>query len=114
MDLYHMHIQRPQIHLDWTINISNIISILLGIFMLIGGYYNLKSEIAINQSTNEAKFQLVDRLFQGQTTVNASLNNKIDGVNSSLSQQLQASTADIKADIRELRVDVLTPPIPRK
>lgn len=103
-----MHLSKPNVTFDWTINVSNLISILIGLVVVISSYYSLKGEVETARAVNETRFELIDKMFSNQNQTNMITSQKIEQVHKDLTNQLQNSTEDIKADIRELRSDVIT------
>lgn len=109
-----MNTHLPQVHFDWTINVTNLITILFFIGTAIAGWYSLKSEVDVNKNTSELRFQTVDRELIQQGQINAGLNQKIDATSQDLKNSLRDSTADIKADIRALQEEVIKSEVTRR
>ncbi len=78
----------PNIKLDWTINLSSLVSTLSFLGMCVMGWYNLKQEVAVNKATSDVKFSQIDSSF------------------ADVKAEIVSNTLDIKSDIRDLRADL--------
>lgn len=100
-------VHMPKVSFDWTINVTNLISILFFLATMIAGWYSLKAEVEVNQNTANLKFLSVEKALSDQQIINNQINQKIDMSSSDVKQALRDSTSDIKADIRELQVEII-------
>ena len=81
----------PKVQLDWTINVSSLAGLILFILSAVGGWYNLKAEVALNKATTEIRLNQLD---SGLTEVKT---------------EFLRNTNEIKGDLKELRNDVIRP-----
>lgn len=111
MEDHHMHM--PKLHFDWTINVTNLITIVFFLATVVAGWYDLKSEVAVDKTSSDIKFQNIDRAFVQQEEINAETNARINSTSTDMKQALRDSASDIKADIRALQSEVIKSEIHR-
>lgn len=71
----------PPVKIDWTINMSVVISLLMFIASAVGAWYNLRDRVAVNEAVMNTKFVQID----------ASIS------------RVEKNTDEIKGDLRDLR-----------
>ena len=79
---------KPNIKVDWTINVSSIFGALLFLLGCVGSWYNLKQEVAVNKATSEVKFSQLD--------------SSIADVRVQIDKQVDV----IRSDVRDLHRDI--------
>jgi hypothetical protein len=107
MENQDMNAHLPKIHFDWTINITNLVTILFFLATVVAGWYDLKSEVVVDKASADIKFQNIDRAFVQQEQINAETNARIATSSNDMKQALRDSALDIKSDIRELQSEVI-------
>jgi hypothetical protein len=74
------------IKIDWTLNVTHLVTVIAFVFTAVGAWYNLKQEVAVNKATTEQK------LIQVEGNIS----------------EIKKSTDEIKGDLRTLR-DTVAP-----
>jgi hypothetical protein len=77
---------KPIIKIDWTINLSVVISLALFIASAVGAWYNLRERVSNNE------VQMIERFHQYDASIS----------------RIEKNTDDIKGDLRDLRNKTLT------
>ena len=103
----------PNLKLDWTINISQIGSILVFLATAMGGYYDLKSDVRRNQDIANERFLQVERSLTGQQALDKAQDDRVAASNADLKTQLRDQAGEIKQDIRDLRNDLMRQTVKR-
>lgn len=80
---------KPQIKLDWTINVGQIGALLIFVVSAITGWYNLKEDVAVTKAKTEVKFMQIDSSL------------------GEVKETIVRNTSEIKSDIKDLRSEVL-------
>lgn len=80
---------KPQIKMDWTINITSLMTAILFVLSCATAWYNLKQEVAVNKAVSDVKFTQIDTSIVEVKT------------------EIVKNTSEIKGDIKDLRSEVL-------
>lgn len=100
-----MHIPKPTF--DWTINVTNLLTIVFLLASMATGWYNLKSDVIINKAQADQKFSDIDKAFTAQSVINKDQSDRIVQESRDTQQILRDSTSDIKQDIRDLQSEIV-------
>ncbi len=79
---------KPNIRMDWTINIGSLGAALIFLIGMVGSWYNLKGEVATNKATSDIKLQ------------------QLDAGLAEVKLEVRSATTEIKGDIKDLRSDL--------
>lgn len=104
----------PPIKMDWSVNLSHLGSMILFIFACVGGYYDLKSEVARNKDTSELRFAQIEKGLATQSEVDKAQDMTTRAAMSDLKDNLRDQSREIKQDIRDLRSDLIKSPALRR
>jgi hypothetical protein len=93
--------------MDWSLNIGNVLSILIFLLGGIGAWYDVKTDVKVNHNEAVVKFQQVESFMQDQKVYNQTAEKERDALLMDLKTRIRDDTRDIKAEIRDLRTEVI-------
>jgi uncharacterized protein YpuA (DUF1002 family) len=93
--------------MDWSLNIGNVISITTFLLAGVGAWYDVKTDVKVNHNEAVVKFQQVEAFMNDQKVYNAGAEKERDALLSDIKTRIRDDTRDIKAEIRDLRTEVI-------
>jgi hypothetical protein len=93
--------------MDWSLNIGNVISITTFLLAGVGAWYDVKTDVKVNHNEAVTKFQQVEAFMNDQKVYNAAAEKERDALLTDLKTRIRDDTRDIKAEIRDLRTEVI-------
>jgi hypothetical protein len=93
--------------MDWSLNIGNVISITTFLLAGVGAWYDVKTDVKVNHNEAVTKFQQVEVFMNDQKVYNAAAEKERDALLTDLKTRIRDDTRDIKAEIRDLRTEVI-------
>lgn len=98
-----MNLTIPKPHFDWTINVTNLLTIAFFSVSLIASWYDMKTEIAVNKALSDSKFSVITEALAEQQEVNKDEDAKIYKFSKDLQQDYTDRLNNINEDIRILQ-----------
>ena len=92
--------------MDWSLNIGNVVTILMFLLAGIGAWYDVKTDVKLNHREAELKFQQVEMFMKDQKIFNEVSEKQRDHLLDELKTSMKEDSRDVKAEIRELRSDL--------
>lgn len=96
-----------KIEMDWSLNIGNIISIVVFLIGGIGAWYDVKTDVRLNHKEAEIKFDQVENFMIDQKAYNVQSERQRDHLLDEVKQVIREDNREVKQEIRELRNEVL-------
>lgn len=93
--------------MDWSLNIGNVLSITTFLLAGIGAWYDVKTDVKVNHNEAVSKFQQVESFMADQKVYNSAAEKERDALLTDLKTRIRDDTRDIKAEIRDLRTEVI-------
>lgn len=93
--------------MDWSLNVGNILSIITFLLAGIGAWYDVKTDVKVNHNEAVLKFQQVETFMNDQKIFNLTAEKERDALLTDVKSRIRDDTMEIKAEIRELRGEVL-------
>jgi hypothetical protein len=92
--------------MDWSLNIGNVVTIMMFLLAGIGAWYDVKSDVKLNHQEAAIKFQQVESFMKEQKSFNDYSERQRDLVMEQLKASIREDTRELKVEIRELRTDL--------
>lgn len=93
--------------MDWSLNIGNVVSIITFLLAGIGAWYDVKTDVKVNHNEAVIKFQQVETFMVDQKAFNQATEKERDALLADIKGRIRDDTQEIKAEIRELRGEVI-------
>ena len=100
--------RRHKFYMDWSLNIGNVLSIVIFLLAGIGAWYDVKTDVKLNHNEAQLKFSVVEAFMIEQKANNISSETQRDKMITEVRSSIKEDTRDIKQEIRDLRSDILT------
>lgn len=104
---------KSKLTFDWTLNVSNIITVILFLIGGIGAWYDVKYEVAGIQKESAIKFKEIDKFVELQRGTDAEQNQARERALSEIRESLREQGREIKQEIRDFRNDLMRNRTPR-
>ncbi len=101
-----MATSRPNLKLDWTINVGDVLTIITMLIIGLAAYFNLKGDVDKIVVRAEAKFTEYDKLWIIQRDTDEQQNQRTTRAYNELNTNLKEAKTEINLNIRELRADI--------
>jgi len=92
--------------MDWSLNIGNVVTIMMFLLAGIGAWYDVKTDVKLNHQEAAIKFQQVETFMKDQKLFNDYSERQRDLVTEQLKTTLREDSRELKSEIRELRSDL--------
>ncbi len=96
-----------KIEMDWSLNIGNVISILVFLLAGIGAWYDVKSDVKMNHNEAQLKFIQVETFISEQKTYNNYSERQRDVLLGEVKMAIRENSQDMKSELRDLRNEVM-------
>jgi hypothetical protein len=91
------------IKMDWSINISNLIALVVFILSAIGAWYDVKTDVRINRESAEMRFRTVESFITEQKRTDQLQDERTERQVIEIRSAIRESASDIKDEIRNNR-----------
>lgn len=108
-----MNFPKHKLTFDWTLNVSNIITMILFLIGGIGAWYDVKYEVASIQKETAIKFNAIDKFIELQRMNDAAQDSARERALTEIRESLREQGRDIKQEIRDFRNDLIRRQNPR-
>ena len=92
--------------LDWTVNITNVLTVIVFLAGCITAWYDLKSDVRIQS----AKIVQFEKFVVDQRHADEIQDQQRDRLGAEIKESLKDTKNDIKQEIRDLRTDLIRKP----
>ena len=93
----------PGIKMDWSINISNLIALIVFILSAIGAWYDVKTDIRVNRESADMRFRTVEAFITEQKRTDQLQDERTERQVIEIRSAIRESASDIKDEIRNNR-----------
>lgn len=98
-----------KIKFDWTINITQLIAIVSFVAAGFGSWYALKQEVMSDRQENKVRFEQIQKFMEQQVARDDKQDAAREIVIREFKQDVKDRTNEIRAEIRDLRNDLMPP-----
>jgi len=92
--------------MDWSLNIGNVVTIMMFLLAGIGAWYDVKTDVKLNHREAELKFAQVENFMKEQKVYNELSEKQRDHLLDEIKNTLKEDNREVKSEIRELRSDL--------
>jgi len=96
-----------KIEMDWSLNIGNVISIVVFLLAGIGAWYDVKSDVKLNHNEAQLKFIQVETFMSEQKNYNQYSERQRDVLLGEVKIAIRENSQDMKSELRDLRNEVM-------
>lgn len=96
-----------KIEMDWSLNIGNVISILVFLLAGIGAWYDVKSDVKLNHNEAQLKFMQIETFMNEQKSYNQYSERQRDVLLGEVKNAIRENSQDMKSELRDLRNEVM-------
>ena len=96
-----------KIEMDWSLNIGNVISIVVFLLAGVGAWYDVKSDVKLNHNEAQLKFMQVETFMSEQKNYNQYSERQRDVLLGEVKNAIRENSQDMKSELRDLRNEVM-------
>ena len=96
-----------KIEMDWSLNIGNVISIVVFLLAGVGAWYDVKSDVKLNHNEAQLKFLQVESFMSEQKNYNQYSERQRDVLLGEVKNAIRENSQDMKSELRDLRNEVM-------